>query len=85
MLSQLICHSPSQTSFSGHAGVVVTAAGPVDWEVTTAAGPFDEVHPAATIAKQRHTRRIHKTPGIFIDPFLRESGIKDLCFDCNIK
>jgi hypothetical protein len=70
MPSQLICHSPSQTRLSGHAGVVVTAgADPDDAGVVTDAGAFDEVQPAANTAMQRHTRRIKKTPEIFIDAF----------------
>jgi hypothetical protein len=55
---------------------VVTDADPEDCEAVIAVGPFDEVQPATTRAIQRHTTRTHQTPGVFIDPFLRERGYK---------
>jgi predicted molibdopterin-dependent oxidoreductase YjgC len=74
-------HAPSHTSFSGHTGVVeaagaagVTDEDPADSVVVVAAGPFDEVHPAAANAIQRNTRRIHQIPEIFIHPFFRKRG-----------
>jgi hypothetical protein len=63
------------------AGAVVTDADPADCGVVVAADPLDEVQPAATVAMQRHTRSIHQTPEIFVDPFLRGWGIKGMWFD----
>jgi hypothetical protein len=55
--------------------VVATATGaeaePWDPEAVAAPGvvvDFEDAHPAATIAMQRNTRRIHTTAECFIDP-----------------
>jgi hypothetical protein len=78
MPSMLDCHSPSQTSLSGQAGVVATATGADEpWDPDAGPGvvvDFEDAHPATTIAMQRNTRNMHTIAECFIESKMGMQG-----------